>query len=265
MPQTSAWLRLKSLFSKPIATEPEESSSQVVSAETVLRLQQLALDHTFVDVRFPERAGNSYQSLILNVNPDEGYLLIDEFFPSSDNILVSPGDEVEITSQRKGMPVSFSTVVQSICIDDGDGMPAYRLEIPDSVEARQRRRHFRVQVEPDAGIKVRIPNDDNTTLLCTVHNLSYSGIGFSTGGNIAQQLETQRIFSNALLTLPSEVTIQCKIEVMSYEFKRMPYRHTLIGGKFSAISSSNQKKLDQYLATMQRIQRKHTSEERLMR
>lgn len=265
MPQTSAWLRLRSLFSKPVTTAAEEPSPQVVSAETVLRLQQLALDHTFVDVRFPERTGNSYQSLILKINPDEGYLLIDEFFPSSDNVLVSPGDEVLITSQRKGMPVSFSTVVQSICIDEGDGMPAYRLEIPDSVDARQRRRHFRVQVEPDAGVKVRIPNDDSTTLLCTVHNLSYSGIRFSTGGNIAQQLETQRIFSNVLLTLPDEVTIQCQIEVMSYEFKRLPYRHMLIGGKFRAISSSNQKKLDQYLALMQRSQRKQNSEERLMR
>jgi c-di-GMP-binding flagellar brake protein YcgR len=243
-------------------TDPAEQTN-AVSAETVLRLQQLAQARTFVDVRFLERTNQNYQSLILKVEPQEKYLLIDEFFPGNDNALISPGDEVEITSQRKGMPVKFTTVIQSICLEEQDGMPAYKLAIPDNILANQRRRHFRVQIAEDSGIKIRIPNNENSGLLCTVYDLSHAGIGFSAGGNITQVLQENPILISCKLTLADGTPIECDIEVKSFEFRRHPYRHTTVGGKLSGIPATMQRKLDQYLASMQRLQRKQLADEEI--
>jgi c-di-GMP-binding flagellar brake protein YcgR len=265
MSNEPVWTRLKSLLGKPEQPEaPTEEQTNAAEAETLLRLQQLAQARTFVDVRFPERTNQSYQSLILKVNAEEKYLLIDEFFPGSENALVSPGDEVEITSQRKGMPVRFGTIVQSICLEEEDGMPAYKLKIPDNIEANQRRRHFRVQIDPESGIKVRIPDNEGTTgLLCTVYDLSHAGIGFSAGGNITGILQESPILIGAKLNLPDGTPIECDIEVKSFDFRRHPYRHTTVGGKLSGIPATMQKKLDQYLASMQRLQRKQMADEAL--
>ena len=44
--------------------------------QTVIRLQQMVEERSFVEVRFPGRADNTYQSLILKVDPLERYVLI---------------------------------------------------------------------------------------------------------------------------------------------------------------------------------------------
>jgi len=115
--------------------EPVAETSQASFEQTVIRLQQMVEERSFVEVRFPGRADNTYQSLILKVDPLERYVLIDELFPSHGAFFVSPGDEVEITSIRRGIPVRFSTWVKSISITEQDGIPAYRLALPDAVEA----------------------------------------------------------------------------------------------------------------------------------
>ena len=109
------------------------------------------------------------------VDPLERYVLIDELFPTHGAFFVSPGDEVEITSIRRGIPVRFSTWVKSISITEQDGIRLIRLALPDAVEAKQRRRNFRVPVDADAGVRLRIRGPEGNKLLCTVLNMSLAG------------------------------------------------------------------------------------------
>jgi hypothetical protein len=134
MPEMSMRKLFRNLLGKQQADETSESGIDTLQ-ETLLRLQQLVETRTFVDVKFPLKSHHNFQSLILKVNPSERYLLIDELFPTSRALMVSSGDLVEITSRSRGMPVKFKTTVQSVGIDDVDGMPAYRLALPGAVQA----------------------------------------------------------------------------------------------------------------------------------
>jgi len=176
---------LKKLFSgllgrhKPEEAEPREPELRASFEQTVIRLQQMGGGAQLRRRALSGRADSVYQSLILKVDPHERYVLIDELFPAHGQYFISPGDEVEITSVRRGIPVRFQSWVKSISIDETDGLPAYRLALPDSVDAKQRRTHFRLSLDADSGVRLRIRGPDGDRLLCTVLNLSQSGLGFS--------------------------------------------------------------------------------------
>ena len=242
------------------AGEPESAEDVPQSSfeQVVIRLQQLVEERSFVDVRFPGRAANTYQSLILKVDPLERFLLIDELFPSHGAFFISPGDEVEITSVRRGIPVRFTTWVKSISIDEADGIPAYRLALPDAVEAKQRRTHFRVSVDPEAGVRLRIRGPESSKVLCTVTDLSHGGVGFSTQGNLSDRLRENNKLNGCLLSVPGASEIQCDLEVRSFEFRRQPYRHTVIGARYDKLTPSAEKQLEQYLVLIQRQQRRES-------
>ena len=253
---------LRKLFSgllgrhKPEEAAPQDPELRASFEHTVIRLQQMVEERSFVDVRFPGRADSVYQSLILKVDPHERYVLIDELFPAHGQYFISPGDEVEITSVRRGMPVRFQSWVKSISIDEYDGLPAYRLALPDAVEAKQRRTHFRLALDADSGVRLRIRAPDGERLLCTVHSLSQSGLGFSCQGNIADRLRHHPQLRNCLLTIPGLADSSCDLESRSFEFRKQPHRHTVVGARIDNLAASTAKQLEQYLLLTQRQQRR---------
>ncbi|MFM7272945.1 MAG: flagellar brake protein [Gammaproteobacteria bacterium] len=263
----SALKRLLSVFRRkdeePGGSEPGQSAPAHATdsslEQVLIRLQQLVEERSFVDVRFPGKASNTYQSLIIKVDPLERYVLIDELFPAHGSLFVSPGDEVEVTSMRKGIPVKFSSWVKSVSLDEADGFPAYRLALPEAVEAKQRRTFFRVHVDTDAGVKLKIRGPDRERLLCTVQNLSFGGVGFTCQGNLTEALRANNQLGNSVLSIPGVPDISCDLEARSFEFRRKPYRHTLVGSRFVALSGSAEKQLEQYLTLLQRQQRRESS------
>jgi len=252
---------LSGVFGKNKAEEapapvPERENQQSSYEETLIRLQQMVEERNFVDVRFPTKSDTAYQSLLLKVDPIEQVVVIDELFPAHGAYLISPGDEVEVTSTRKGLPVRFSTWIKAISISDDDGIPAYKLAMPNTVDAKQRRKNFRVSIDPDSGIKLRIRGPDQNRLLCTVQNLSYGGIGFTCHGNLTEQLRETPIMRNSILSIQGIGDITLDIEARSFEFRRQPYRHTAIGARMDNISAGDMKKVEQYLLLVQRQRRK---------
>jgi len=256
---------LKKLFSgllgkqAPVEAAQPEAEPRAGLEQTVIRLQQMVEERSFVDVRFPGRADSVYQSLILRVDPVERYVLIDELFPAHGTYFIAPGDEVEITSIRRGIPVRFHTWVKSISIDEHDGLPAYRLALPDTVEAKQRRSHFRLPVDPDSGLRLRIRGPDGDRMLCTVLNLSQSGVAFSCPGNLTERLRQGARLPNSVLSIPGAADVTCDLEARSFEFRKQPHRHTVVGARIDTLGPAAAKQLEQYLMLTQRQQRRESA------
>lgn len=249
---------LYGLFNRqpPEATPEENAEAPANFEQTVIRLRQLVEERCFVDVRFPGRLEGVYQSLILKIDPVEGYVLIDELFPSQAQFLVAPGDEVEITSIRRGMPVRFTTWIKAISIDEGDGLPAYRLALPDVVEANQRRAHFRLALDSDSRVRLRLRGPENERMLCTVLNLSQAGISFEGAGNLTEWLRQEPQLRQCTLLIPSLPEISCELVARSFEFRKQPTRHTLVGARIEALSPLAERQLEQFLTLAQRRQRR---------
>jgi len=235
-----------------------EAELQSNFEQTVIRLQQMVEERAFVDVRFPGRNDASYQSLILRVDPIERYVLIDELFPAHGAYFVAPGDEVEITSVRRGIPVRFVTWIRSISIDETDGIPAYRLALPDSVEAKQRRTHYRLAIDAESGVRLRIRGENNERVLCSVMNLSQTGVSFTCQGNLSERLRALNVMKDCSLSIPGMPDIKCDLEARSFEFRKAPTRHTMVGARFENPSPLAVKQLEQYIFQSQREQRRES-------
>lgn len=225
--------------------------------KVIFNLEKMQSEHCFIDVRFPERDARTFQSLILAVDDGDDLLTIDELYPTDDVGDVTAGEMLELTSRKKGIRMSFVTRIESI---EHDGKsPLFKLQIPSSVNAKQQRKNYRVQLEPDSGVKFNV--FDKTGLICTVVNVSVDGIGFYMGGNHTSDFKLGSILQDCLLKLPNGVSFHSSMEVRSCEFKKYPNRRTLIGGSFINLAPPDIKKLETVLATMQREQRKNESRE----
>jgi c-di-GMP-binding flagellar brake protein YcgR len=239
---------LKSLLNRWLA---RPSDLPVPAQDRYRQLQQMQRRHTFLSVRFP-RIERSYQSLILALHPDEGFLLIDELFPSTGRETLLEGDVVEVGARGAEGAVSFlSRLLQRELVD---GTPAYRLELPEEIGASYRRGAFRVYVEREQDLHIDLRDGDGNPCSAHVVNLSIEGIKLSiTSAGAALERQRQH---QALLRLPGDDTIECLIEFSHIYSMRTPAPRTLAGGSLHVTSAAQRNRLGQYLAGVQRRQRR---------
>lgn len=237
----------------PLSSEPE-----TVNLNMLMRLNELCEKHTFVDVRFLGQEDVAYQSLIIDVDAKSQSLLIDELYPLERGKTISVGEEIDITSRGRGLPITFVSSI--IALEIYRGSPAYRVALPAAISANQRRGFFRIDVNRDMGLRLHIPLQGGGLGLCTIKNISSAGVGFKIDKNISEQIRSSRMLIGARLTLPDNVAMSCDLEVRSYDFKRAPDRYTLIGAKLENLSPGEKKLFDKCLLKLQRDAKRSNSD-----
>jgi c-di-GMP-binding flagellar brake protein YcgR len=237
----------------PAPVEPD-----AVNLETLVRLNELCEKHTFVDVRFLGREDVAYQSLIIDVDVKSQSLRIDELYPLDPGIAILVGEEIEITSRGKGLPVTFISSI--IALEIHQNNPAYRVALPAAVSANQRRGFFRIDVSREMDIRLHTPLQGGSLVLCNILNISSAGVGFKIDRDISEQIRSSRMITGARLTLPDNITMYCDLEVRSYDFKEAPDSYTLVGAKLDNLSPGEKKLFDRCLLKLQRDTKRSDSE-----
>jgi c-di-GMP-binding flagellar brake protein YcgR len=229
------------------------------------QLERLQRHHSFLDVHFP-RIDRRFQSLILELHPDEGYLLIDELFPADGRQLLLEGDVAEISARDSGGAVNFFSRLllrerlnESEPGSSGNATPAYRMELPEEIGGSFRRHAFRVYVERENDLLIDLRDGEGNLLPARIVNLSADGIKFSVDGDAVKLLERHRHFDDALIRLPDGIEIDCAIDLRNIYLMRTPRRHTLAGGRLEVTLATQRNKLSHYLAAVQRRQRRRES------
>lgn len=221
------------------------------------QLELLQRRHSFIEVKFP-RIEQAFQSMILELHADDGFLVIDELYPAEGRQKLLEGDEAEIIAQVPGIKVAFFSKL--LVREISEGLPVYRMELPEEIGSTVRRRAFRVYVEREPNLSIDMgPNGGNELSGAQVVNLSADGIKLSFRGNISKHLEKNRQLENCLIRLPTGFDIDCTIEIRNIYAIRTPTIHTLAGGVLTIGVPSQRTKLSQYLAAVQRKQRRRES------
>ena len=243
---------LKSLFAR-LRGAPARAKQE---NDNYSQLELLQRRHSFIEVKFP-RLEQSFQSMILELHPDDGFLVVDEFYPAEGRQKLLEGDEAEIVAQVPGIKLAFFSklLVREIT----EGLPVYRMELPEEIGSTVRRRAFRVYVEREANLAIDLGKVGDTHIEGHIVNLSSDGIKLSLRGNIAKQLEKNRMLENCLIRLPNGIDIDATIELRNIYSIRTPTLHTLAGGVLNVAIPSQRTKLNQYLAAVQRKQRRRES------
>jgi c-di-GMP-binding flagellar brake protein YcgR len=217
------------------------------------QLEILQRRHSFIEVKFP-RVQQSFQSMILELHADAGYVLIDELYPPHGRQALLEGDSAEISGRSSGVAVAFYS--RLLLRDLVDGLPTYRMELPEDIGVSYRRSSYRVYVERETDLQIDIRREDGTALDAGIVNLSADGIKISVQGDVGKLLEQQYRWENCLIRLPAGIDIDCTLEIRNVYPMRTPTLHTLAGGKLEIATAPHRAKLDQYLAAVQRNQRR---------
>lgn len=222
------------------------------------RLTWLLNHHEWIDVNVC-RTEQSYQSLILAIDPDQKEILIDDLFPKQGRPALEAGDRLEISCRAKRSPINFFT--RLLAQETRDGEIAWRLELPEEIGLTQSRGSYRVYVESEVGLEIDIPVDGQTLPAVRVINLSTDGIKLSFPQEVEQQLRASPHFAGCLIRLPTDYYIDCEIELRNLYPLRTPFHHILAGGKMVVANPQQRVKLQQYLASVQRKQRRRENRE----
>lgn len=238
-------------FLKRLFNKGDTSSSETV--DHYEHLEKLRRNHDWLQVSLT-KSNRSYQSLIINIDVENHELLIDDLYPPEDLEHIEAGDTVAIQSQSKRNPVSFYTRV--LAKEFIDGERCWRLELPEEVGLNHSRSAFRVYVENEPSLEIELYIEDQALDNVRIINLSSEGLKLSFDEADTAILEKNRLFENSIIRLPTDEDIDCTIQLSNLYRIRTPHPHTLGGGKLTVSNAQQRVKLQQYIAAVQRKQRR---------
>ncbi|MCX4027188.1 flagellar brake protein [Endozoicomonas sp. SM1973] len=218
-------------------------------------LSKLCQEHSFIDVQ-PVDTNQNFRSIILQLYPEENYLLIDELYPNPPEKLLEPGNLLNISCHDQGFRTRFQS--NFLGYENFDNMPAYRLSMPIDLQHGQRRLNFRVSIPAEDFIRVSLTGFGPVTASGRIIDLSSSGICLKLMGPPPDGLHRDGLVGNCIFKSTDEEHIKSKLFVTHLEFNRKPITHTIVGGRFMNMEPPIQKKLDRFIAKLQREQRRQS-------
>lgn len=222
-------------------------------------LEYLARSHSFVEVNF-HRTGRSYQSMILALRAELGEIVLDELFPDEGTLELQRGDLAEVVQRGNGPdgeeqpPLRFMT--RLLGREELHGAPAYRMELPANIDGSGPRRAYRVYVENETDLALEMAFENASPLLCRIVNLSIEGLKIDIEGDHSKELRHQRLLRGCRLQLPDGSDIECDLDVRNVACLQKPAPHTLVGAALKIPSAPQRVRLNRYLASIQRKQRR---------
>ncbi|MBL4826548.1 MAG: flagellar brake protein [Spongiibacteraceae bacterium] len=216
-------------------------------------LQLLQRNHEWIDVSII-KTEKSYQSLVLEIDPENHELLIDDLYPSEDLEKLETGDTIEISCKSRKVLVNFYTRILKREFIDGKG--AFRVELPEEIGINHGRQAYRIFVHNEAQLAIEVQYHDEYLDDVSIVNLSTEGIKLNFAAELSEQLDKDRVLEHCLIKLPSGFDIDCSIELRNIYRIRTPHPHTLAGGTLTITQPQQRVKLEQYLASVQRQQRR---------
>ena len=241
---------LQSLLSKLQSKQPVE---QVVIEDPYQSLQLLRNNHELIDVKVP-RSSLTHQSIVLEIDSNNEEIIIDDLFPSEGLENLVSGDRIEIISRSKDPLINFFTRILSREFKNGNGF--YRLELPEYIGENQSRSSFRVYVDREESLLIDLGHNDPQLQTAHIVNLSTEGMKLNFLDNLDGKLKTGDVFSQSTITLPEGSMIDCMIQIRNVYHIRAPQPHSLSGASLTIENPQQRVKLNQYLAAVQRKQRR---------
>ena len=184
--------------------------------------------------------GELCSSLLLEVSPLRGCLLIDAPFP---DIPLSTGTQVLVSGQLDGGRFIFRSTVEAPTMASGADL--VQLRFPERVQYRERRGAFRIALPANTGLPLSQFTHDGMSFRGMLADLSRGGAAtVVTGGRGAPGEELQ-----CLLRLPG-TTLQTRAEVRSRHERNGQLR---LGLRMVDLTPAQDAMLSAEIATLQRM------------
>lgn len=235
------WLQRKSM-------KPQDRVHNAV----YLALHKAMRERAFLDVVV---AGDTviYQSIMLELDPVECTVLIDELFPGG--FVGMPGQKLEVTvRQEAGKKLKFETEV--IEHNMHDGTPLYILKMPDTLAGDQRRRAFRLPIASRLAIEPSFCFPDQLQpSRGLLKNVSTMGVALEVPGDLSSSLRHGDLLKGIEFDFAG-VGVSCDLAVRNIQ---LASDKTVVGGEFMGLPMGDQEMLSRSILRVQRQRLKHAA------
>ncbi len=211
-------------------------------------LHSIAGQRSLVNVRL---AGSEryFNSVLLNVDHERGYLYLDELFPAEGHKRVVPGIKAHIYTQKDKVGVHFLTVIEAIQTHEKTAV--YVLPFPEAIDYQQKRSHYRVYIGLGQHFGVKLKNAEEEEFEGRLVDLSLGGLGVSlprdTPIKQGEALELVELY------LPDEDNLNVKVEVRRVQ-DDSNRRQLSVGLMFLKLSAQADRILQRSMIVLEREQ-----------
>lgn len=203
--------------------------------------------HAMLSVTIPG-SDELYNSAVLQVDPAESFVLLDELRPLDGHELLAPGTKLHAHTRVRGIDVSFAGTVVEIGQDDDGAF--YRLALPAVVNYRQRRASFRAHVHAGLAVPIILNLPDQQRLEGSLWDISAGGIGARLRPPVIH-FEEGLLLPNCEIVLPPGEHVRFGLEVRfaAPDDKSQQLR---LGGRFVDIDRSQQRLVEHFVTSLER-------------
>ena len=224
----------------------QQSRVDAALNRTYLELYQAQRKHFFVEVRV-DGDDVLYQSMILELDPEEKTILVDELFPKG--FVGLPGQRVHIgIRQPGGRKIKFSTTILEQ--HSYDESPVYVLAMPRNLDGDQRRDAYRL---PVGGVEIcpQFVGPDRRSYLARLCNLSSRGVGMELDIDDPEHFRYNDPLSHVAFEFAG-ISFDCEMAVRNVALTGPDQNKVWIGAEFLDLPPLDQRVLEKSIMRIQR-------------
>jgi c-di-GMP-binding flagellar brake protein YcgR len=228
--------------------DPHSSSERITSRAQIARtLQRLKDGQCLLRVTIPGVAG-AFNSAVLRVFEQRALLILDELNPRAGHEALLEAGRFNASCRLHGVEYRFASVLQRV--EEQRGIAFYLVPLPQVLLHIQRRNHYRVPVEQDAGIGLSLPFLDAQQAQPSLCDLSATGLGmqFITPSPPGRG----DILPDCALQLPDNAVIRAGVEVR-FVHSRDGSGTTRVGGQFLDLDRKAGEQLAALIKQLERL------------
>ena len=238
------------LFSEARASQPPQQLTSPLEITSHLRV--LMQSRAPLEIKFSERQ-QIYQSYIVEVEPSNNRIALDEFIPNNGERLLLNGETFNVLTHRHGVRITWSHS-QPALPDTLDNAPCYWLNLPEQITYHQRRNAFRAETLPEQSLSVQI-NSSRLSEPINGRLLNISATGCKVQLKLQNSaLELGHLYESCILTLPSgKIHLSAELRHQYFDESR---NSTAAGFKFHDLQSADQRTIERFVYQLQREARR---------
>ena len=228
-------------------------------------IQSLRDDHQLVGVNFGE-PGKGSQSIILDIDTEDGFFTVDEFPSSECHRLATTGKTFDLKAELNGIDVNMPGLSVEDVREDEEGS-LYRVAIPKRISYAQRREAFRARVSGLMTVPVNVAivadEQEGTGVETEIHeatlsDISAEGCRLSIPGTEVCPFDTIGLVLSLSIHVPDDDPIQVIAETRHQRFLSRS-KLWFIGCRFHTDVAEVRSRIERFVIHMQRLERQKSA------
>lgn len=232
--------------SKPTPRYEGQSERVNHPTQVIALLRRLRDTHTLLTVAIPG-SERQFNSMVLDVNAEQGYLLLDELNNPQGHQLLAETGRLRAHGRCQGVQLNFACTVKVARARDGGIV--YQAPLPEYIVYLQRRAAFRVPVGLGLGMELHLPVPDAGVVHAQPCDISIMGVGARTDD--PGVLEPELVLPDCTLHLPDHELINLTLEIRYVQPDTHPDQYRF-GARFVELEPRQKTQLRRVVTHMER-------------